>query len=41
MRHLDEFLDKYYQMRGWSKEGIPGESKLAALGLGYMTGDMP
>jgi aldehyde:ferredoxin oxidoreductase len=32
-RH-DEFLDKYYELRGWSKEGVPLPEKLEELGLG-------
>ena len=31
--HLDEMLDEYYQLRGWSSEGIPTEEKLKELGL--------
>jgi aldehyde:ferredoxin oxidoreductase len=31
--HQDEFLDKYYALRGWTKEGIPTAEKLKALGL--------
>ena len=31
--HLDEMLDEYYNIRGWSQDGIPGENKLKALGL--------
>ena len=30
---LDKMLDEYYQLRGWSKDGIPGERKLKELGL--------
>jgi aldehyde:ferredoxin oxidoreductase len=30
---LDRMLDEYYRLRGWSEEGIPGESKLHELGL--------
>ena len=32
-RH-DEFLDKYYELRGWSKEGVPLPEKLKELGIG-------
>jgi aldehyde:ferredoxin oxidoreductase len=32
--HHDEFLDKYYELRGWSKEGVPLPEKLEELGLG-------
>ena len=34
VRHQDEFLDRYYELRGWSKEGAPTTDKLKALGLG-------
>lgn len=30
---LAEMLPQYYQERGWSKEGVPTEEKLQALGL--------
>jgi aldehyde:ferredoxin oxidoreductase len=30
---LDELLPEYYELRGWSKEGIPGKEKLQKLGL--------
>jgi aldehyde:ferredoxin oxidoreductase len=32
--HQDEFLDKYYALRGWSNDGVPLPEKLEALGLG-------
>ncbi len=32
-RH-DEFLDNYYELRGWSKEGVPLPEKLKELGIG-------
>jgi aldehyde:ferredoxin oxidoreductase len=31
----DEFLDKYYELRGWSREGVPMKQKLEDLGLGF------
>lgn len=31
--HLEEMLDDYYALRGWSNEGIPSPEKLAELGL--------
>jgi len=40
VRNLDEFLDRYYQIRGWTKEGIPSPEKLNELGLGYVPLDM-
>jgi aldehyde:ferredoxin oxidoreductase len=33
--HLEEMLDEYYRERGWSKDGIPTDSKLKELGLKY------
>lgn len=30
---LDAMLDEYYELRGWSKDGIPTEEKLRQLGL--------
>ncbi len=30
---LDRMLDEYYDLRGWSKEGIPKEGTLSRLGL--------
>jgi aldehyde:ferredoxin oxidoreductase len=30
---LEEMLIPYYELRGWSTEGVPGESKLKELGL--------
>jgi len=32
--HLEEMLDEYYQVRGWSQDGIPSEKKLTELELG-------
>jgi len=40
VRNQDKFLDRYYQLRGWTKEGIPTSQKLNELGLGYVLGDM-
>ena len=31
--HLDKMLDEYYQIRGWTKNGIPGKDVLVRLGL--------
>jgi aldehyde:ferredoxin oxidoreductase len=31
--HLDEMLEEYYRFRGWSKDGIPSDKKIAALAL--------
>jgi aldehyde:ferredoxin oxidoreductase len=30
---LDKLLPEYYELRGWSKEGLPTDEKLEALGL--------
>jgi aldehyde:ferredoxin oxidoreductase len=30
---LDRMLDEYYELRGWSREGIPKEETLSKLGL--------
>ena len=40
MRNLDKFLDRYYEIRGWTPEGIPSPEKLKELGLGYVVKDM-
>jgi len=31
--HLEQLLSDYYNVRGWSKEGVPTEEKLKDLGL--------
>jgi aldehyde:ferredoxin oxidoreductase len=31
--HLDEMLEEYYQLRGWSEDGIPTKDTLKKLGL--------
>ncbi|MGD2271696.1 MAG: aldehyde ferredoxin oxidoreductase family protein [Desulfobacterales bacterium] len=31
--HLDEMLEEYYQLRGWSEDGKPQKDTLKALGL--------
>ena len=38
--HQDEFLDKYYQLRGWTKDGIPTAPKLKELGLDLAVKDI-
>lgn len=38
--HQDEFLDKYYQLRGWMKDGIPTDKRLKDLGLDFAVKDM-
>jgi len=30
---LEEMLDRYYKLRGWSKEGIPTDEKMKELGI--------
>jgi aldehyde:ferredoxin oxidoreductase len=37
--HQDEFLDKYYSLRGWTKEGRPTPEKLKELGLDFVLKD--
>jgi aldehyde:ferredoxin oxidoreductase len=32
--HLEEMLEEYYQIQGWSEDGIPGDEVLSRLGLG-------
>ena len=34
VRHQEQFLNRYYELRGWTKEGIPMQEKLNQLGLG-------
>jgi aldehyde:ferredoxin oxidoreductase len=34
--HLDEMLEQYYQIRGWSQDGLPTDEKLKDLGLDGM-----
>ncbi len=31
--HLDEMLDDYYALRGWSNDGVPTPEKLSELGI--------
>ena len=33
VRNQDKFLDRYYELRGWTKEGVPTPEKLRELGL--------
>ncbi|MFC1867072.1 aldehyde ferredoxin oxidoreductase family protein [Thermodesulfobacteriota bacterium] len=40
IRSLDKFLDRYYQMRGWTPDGVPSPQKLNELGLGDMVKDL-
>jgi aldehyde:ferredoxin oxidoreductase len=34
--HLDEMLEQYYQIRGWSQDGLPTDEKLKDVGLDGM-----
>ena len=34
VNQLDQLLPEYYQLRGWTPEGVPSEKKLTSLGLG-------
>jgi aldehyde:ferredoxin oxidoreductase len=40
VREMEQFLDRYYELRGWTKDGIPTAKKLAELGLSRMAKDM-
>ncbi|MBI2851369.1 MAG: aldehyde ferredoxin oxidoreductase family protein [Chloroflexi bacterium] len=40
VRRQDKFLDNYYKLRGWSKQGVPTARKLKELGLDSVTSDM-
>ncbi len=40
VRDLDKFLDRYYQVRGWTEDGIPSPQKLNELGLSYVLRDI-
>jgi aldehyde:ferredoxin oxidoreductase len=40
VRHHDEFLDKYYELRGWTREGVPIPAKLKELGLEFVAKDV-
>ncbi len=31
--HLEEMLEEYYQVQGWTEDGIPGDELLSRLGL--------
>ena len=33
VKHMDKFIDRYYELRGWTAEGHPSRQKLAELGL--------
>ena len=37
---LESLLDRYYEVRGWDKNGIPTREKLEALGLSNVAADL-
>ncbi len=37
---LDAMLDEYYQLRGWSRDGVPTPDKLRELDLTFAIGGM-
>lgn len=40
VREQDQFLDSYYALRGWSREGIPTPQKLTEMGLAFAAPEM-
>ena len=40
VRTLEKFLDEYYRLRGWTRQGIPSREKLEELGLGFVVKDI-
>ena len=40
VREMEQFLDRYYELRGWTEDGAPTAKKLEELGLAKLTGDM-
>ncbi len=40
VRYLDKVLDRYYQLRGWTPEGIPSPQTLNELGLSHVISDI-
>ena len=34
VREMEKFLDRYYELRGWTEKGVPTAKKLDELGLG-------
>jgi len=40
VRHLDKVLGRYYQLRGWTPEGIPSPQTLNELGLSHVISDI-
>jgi aldehyde:ferredoxin oxidoreductase len=39
VREMEPFLDRYYELRGWTEDGAPTAKKLDELGLGKLTSD--
>lgn len=37
---VNQYLDEYYELRGWNSNGIPTEVKLKELGLEYVAEDL-
>jgi aldehyde:ferredoxin oxidoreductase len=33
VNHLEKMLPEYYELRGWSKDGVPTKETLSRLGL--------
>jgi aldehyde:ferredoxin oxidoreductase len=40
VRTLDRFLDEYYRLRNWTRNGLPTREKLEELGLGRIAKDL-
>ena len=40
VRSQDVFLDRYYEARGWTSDGVPTAARLNELGLGYVVKDL-
>ena len=40
MEELDRLLGEYYQLRGWTRDGLPTREKLLALGPDYVVRDL-
>ena len=36
VKEMEKFLDRYYELRGWAKNGVPTREKLEDLGLGQI-----
>jgi len=37
---LDQMLDEYYRLRGWTKQGIPTKEKLSELQLDFVADEL-